>query len=147
MTPMSRADFRFFHPLRVRWGEVDAQGVVFNPNYLAFADVAGTEYMRAVGVSPHDMHDLYVVNANVDFLGSARFDDALDIGVGTGRIGRTSLGLKFGLFRVESGDDLLLTRIALTYVRVDPQTRRACPLDAVMVERLTAFEAGGVRLT
>lgn len=132
-----REDFRFFHPLRVRWGEVDAQGVVFNPNYLAFADVAGTEYMRAVGVSPHDMHDLFVVNANVDFLGSALFDDRLDIGVGAGRIGRSSLGLRFGLFRGAEA----LTRIDLTYVRVDPAERRARPLDGAMVERLRAYEA------
>ena len=42
--------FKFSHQLRVRWSEVDAQGVVFNPHYLTFADIAVTEYYRAIGM-------------------------------------------------------------------------------------------------
>ncbi len=132
----ARSDFRFFHPLRVRWGEVDAQGVVFNPNYLVFADVAGTEYMRAAGVTIDDMGDLFVVNAHADFLGPAMFDDELDIGVGVGRIGRSSFEMRFGLFRGETP----LTRIRLTYVRADPVEKRARPLDAGMMARVRRFE-------
>ena len=48
MAKLSRDDFRFFHPLRVRWAEVDPQGIVFNGNYLTYADVAITEYFRAL---------------------------------------------------------------------------------------------------
>ena len=35
------------HRLRVRYGECDAQGVVFNAPYLAWFDVAMTELWRA----------------------------------------------------------------------------------------------------
>ena len=31
---MKRQDFKFFHPLRVRWAEVDMQKIVFNAHYL-----------------------------------------------------------------------------------------------------------------
>ena len=41
-----RPRFGFFHPLRVRWSELDPQGIVFNPNYLVYFDIAVTEYMR-----------------------------------------------------------------------------------------------------
>ncbi|CAM8668039.1 hypothetical protein MCEMSEM18_01675 [Comamonadaceae bacterium] len=30
----SLQDFRFLHPLRVRWSEVDMQKIVFNAHYL-----------------------------------------------------------------------------------------------------------------
>jgi hypothetical protein len=54
--PSPRSDFRFAHRLRVRWSEVDAQGIVFNPNYFVYADVGFTEYMRAVGLAyPQDL--------------------------------------------------------------------------------------------
>ena len=43
-------DFRHRMPLRVRWAEVDRQGVVFNAHYLLYADVCATEYWRAVGM-------------------------------------------------------------------------------------------------
>jgi acyl-CoA thioester hydrolase len=47
---MARADFAFFHPLRVRWAEVDMQAIVFNGHYLTYFDVAFTEYWRATGL-------------------------------------------------------------------------------------------------
>ena len=37
-----RQNYTFFHSLRVRWAEVDPQGIVFNGNYLTYLDVATT---------------------------------------------------------------------------------------------------------
>jgi YbgC/YbaW family acyl-CoA thioester hydrolase len=37
----------FVHELRVRYGECDPQGIVFNANYLLYFDVAFTELWRA----------------------------------------------------------------------------------------------------
>ena len=45
---MAREEFRFAHPLRVRWAEADMQGVVFNAHYLLYFDVAVTEYWRTL---------------------------------------------------------------------------------------------------
>lgn len=42
------SQFTFFHTLRVRWAEVDPQSIVFNGHYLTYADVAITEYFRAL---------------------------------------------------------------------------------------------------
>jgi acyl-CoA thioester hydrolase len=39
------ADFR--HRVRVRYGECDSQGVLFNAHYLAFADLTLTERWRS----------------------------------------------------------------------------------------------------
>ena len=43
-----KTEFRLITQLRVRYGECDLQGIIFNANYLAFADVGLTEYMRAL---------------------------------------------------------------------------------------------------
>ena len=45
---MAYTEFTFFHPLRVRWAEVDMQSVVFNGHYLTYFDVAITEYWRSL---------------------------------------------------------------------------------------------------
>ena len=87
--------FRFFHPLRVRWAECDMQGIVFNPHYLMYFDVALTEYMRAIGL-PYPAAfaaagtDTFMVSAQIDFRASARYDDELRIGVRTAYFGTTS---------------------------------------------------------
>ena len=106
----------FTTPIRVRWGEVDAQGVVFNPNYFVYADVAATEFFRAAGVMTGDHPDMgqsYVVDARASFRASARFDDLLDVQVSVPRIGRSSYDLRVEIRR--DGD--LLTEVSLTYVR------------------------------
>ncbi|HSC71381.1 MAG TPA: acyl-CoA thioesterase, partial [Candidatus Methylomirabilis sp.] len=42
--------FRFSFPIRVRYSEIDVQGIVYNSRYLEYVDVALTEYFRAMGV-------------------------------------------------------------------------------------------------
>jgi acyl-CoA thioester hydrolase len=46
---MSREQFWFFHPFRVRYSEIDGQGVVFNAHYLTYFDTTISEYFRALG--------------------------------------------------------------------------------------------------
>ncbi|MBU1347323.1 MAG: acyl-CoA thioesterase [Alphaproteobacteria bacterium] len=104
------------HRLRVRWSEVDAQGVVFNPNYFVYADVAATEFLRANGILAHlneELQQIFAVDARAAFRGSARFDDELDIHVRTARIGRSSFALDIGIHRQERP----LTEVVLTYAR------------------------------
>jgi acyl-CoA thioester hydrolase len=114
-TPSTPADFVFFAPLRVRWAEIDMQGVVFNPNYLVYADVAMTEYFRAIGLPGHEGTaglgiDMVAAGAKLDFRASARFDEMLRLGVRIERFGRTSFQPRVGIFR----DDDLMADVGLT---------------------------------
>ena len=134
-------DFEFFHGLRVRWAEVDPQGIVFNANYLVYADVAFTEYMRTIGFPyPGALEafgtDLFAVSASLDFHASARFDDELEIGVRTDRIGRTSIRFLVAAFR----DGELLVSIRLTYVNATVEGRTPTPVPEAFIERIGSFE-------
>lgn len=134
--------FVFAHELRVRWGETDPQGIVFNANYLLYADVAFTEYVRALGYPyPIPMKDagteLFAVRSEVDFRGSARFDDMIAVAVRTARIGRSSFTMEFEIHR---GDDLL-TSVRSTYVNAAPDGGGARALPDDFVARIDAFEA------
>ena len=85
----------FVHELRVRYGECDPQGIVFNANYLLYFDVAFTEYWRD-RVGPWDDMvsfgvDVVVAEANLRFRAPARFDDVLALEVTTEELGQTSM--------------------------------------------------------
>jgi len=102
--------------IQVRWGEVDGQGVVFNANYLMYADVAVTEFMRSNGIMEHcrdEFGQTFVVDAHLTFRASARFDDVLSLEVRCERIGRSSYVLAVEMRR--DGD--ILCSATLTYVR------------------------------
>ena len=136
-----RADFAFLHALRVRWSELDPQGIVFNPNYFTYFDIATAEYLRAIGLPlPQSLHsegaDLFTVNAQANFRASAVFDDELDIGVRVGQLGRTSLRFDVAIFR----GDALLTDGTLTQVTARPDRSGSVPLPAGFVAKILAFE-------
>jgi acyl-CoA thioester hydrolase len=85
----------FAHTLRVRYGECDAQGVVFNAHYLAYFDVSITELWRAAFGSYQAMTDrgvdIVVAEAQLRFRAPARFDQQLTLEVSIARLGNTSI--------------------------------------------------------
>ncbi len=96
---MNRNDFRFFDRLRVRWAEVDMQQIVFNGHYLMYFDTAVAGYWRALALpytqTMHDLGgDLYVRKATLEYEGSARYDEQLDVGMRCERIGNSSMLLQ-----------------------------------------------------
>jgi acyl-CoA thioester hydrolase len=136
-----RAQFRFVHRLRVRWAEVDRQGVVFNAHYLTYFDVATTEYWRAIGYPYPDALlqegcDLFAKKATLDYRAAARYDNWLDIGARVARIGRSSLLFELEIHR---GDEHLVSG-ELVYVNVDAVTRRAAPVPEFLRAAISAFE-------
>lgn len=112
----------FSHELRVRYGECDAQGIVFNANYLAYVDVALTEMWRQTFGSYQDMVakglDSVVAESRLRFRASARFDDLLRIEGGVDPLGRTSMVLRLWMLRGEE----MLVESELRYVFVDAES-------------------------
>lgn len=140
---MNRQDFRFFHPLRVRWVEVDMQKIVFNAHYLMYFDTAISDYWRALALPYEEaMHslggDLYVKKASVEYHGSARFDDRLHVALRCSRVGNSSILFTGAIFR---GEELLVTA-ELVYVFADPATQTSKPVPDALRNILTRFEEG-----
>jgi acyl-CoA thioester hydrolase len=112
----------FSHELRVRYGECDPQGIVFNANYLAYFDVAVTELWReAIGpwqAMVERGYDVVVAEANLRFRAPARFDDVIALGVRVAEMGTTSLRLELDIRR----DGELLVEGRLRQVFVDAKT-------------------------
>ena len=126
---MAREDFTFSHALRVRWSEVDMQGIVFNGHYLTYFDVAFTEYWRATGLpdvlqQAKDGRELFARKATIEYQGSAHFDDVLDIGVRCAGFGRSSIRF---LLEIHLGDVHLISG-ELIYVYADTAARKAVGL-------------------
>ncbi len=112
----------FIHELRVRYGECDPQGIVFNANYLLYFDVVFTELWRA-GVGPWQEMvergvDAVVANANIDFRAPARFDDVLQLQARVTKLGHTAITTEIDIMR--AGELLVAGR--LRHVCVSTET-------------------------
>ena len=138
---MARADFRFVNTLRVRWAEVDKQGIVFNGHYLTYFDVGVTEYYRTIGMPyPEGIvsegSDVYAKKAEIEYHASAQYDDLIDVCVRVCRIGQTSFAFRIELYR---GDELLVSG-ELVYVNANPVTRKSTPLPDSLTSAFRGFE-------
>jgi acyl-CoA thioester hydrolase len=137
-----KSDFKFHYTLRVRFAETDLQGVVFNPNYLMYCDVAWTEYFRALGITYNDILatgvDSVIKRATVEFESSARFDDVLNLHARVSAIGKTSLSFDFEI-RVDEEDRVVAT-VSSVYVFVNPETNRPTSIPENLRVKISAFE-------
>jgi acyl-CoA thioester hydrolase len=118
----------FRHRLRVRYGECDPQGIVFNANYLLYFDVAFTELWRA-GVGPwlemtERGYDAVVAEARLAFRAPARFDDELELALRIAHLGRSSIGTAVEVLRGEE----LLVEGELRHVVVSARTWKPEPM-------------------
>jgi len=143
MLSIKRSDFRSLHRLQVRWAEVDMQKIVFNAHYLMYFDTAMSSYWRKLAL-PYEATlqqlggDLFVKKASVEYHGSARYDDTIDVGLRCARIGSSSVLFEGAIFR---GDTLLITS-ELLYVYANPATQTSQPVPAALRAVFDGFEAG-----
>lgn len=140
---MKPADFRFHHPLRVRWAEVDLQQIVFNPHYLTYYDCAMADYWRALAL-PYEatlrrlQGDIFLRKTSVEFNASAQLDDRLDVALRCERVGHSSITFTGAIFR----DQRLLNTAELVYVFADPASQRSRAVPAPLRALFAAYEAG-----
>jgi acyl-CoA thioester hydrolase len=118
----------FQHRLRVRYGECDPQGVVFNANYLAFFDVVLTEFWREA-IGPYNAMidagaDMVVAESRIRFLGPAAFDDELDFELRVARLGNTALGTLIDAHV----DEQPVVAGEMRHVFIDPATKQKRPM-------------------
>ncbi|HXI40233.1 MAG TPA: thioesterase family protein [Bryobacteraceae bacterium] len=113
--------FRYY--LRVRYGECDAQRVVFNARYADYIDLATTEFVRALGFGEalaNGSLDYQLVKLIVDWEGPARYDQVLELSVCATRLGNTSFTLATE-FRIAGRQEVIVTAETVNVV-VDART-------------------------
>lgn len=127
----------YVHRLRVRYGECDPQGIVFNANYLLYVDVAFTELWReAIGPwtqMTESGYDAVVADVRLSFKQPARFDDELDVEMAVARLGRSSIETAITIRRA---DEVLVTG-ELRHVVVSTETWRSTEMPAFIRDGLS----------
>ncbi len=147
---MARSDFRFSFPKRVRFAEVDAQAVVFNPRYLEYFDIGLVEYWRAAGLYSGPGlaggPEAHVVKAVVEYRAPILIDELIAICVRCSRIGTTSMTVQFEIHGAANGqaEDLRATGEEV-HVVVAEARGRPSPGPADVIARFEAYEGRNLR--
>jgi acyl-CoA thioester hydrolase len=121
--------FRYY--LRVRYGECDAQKVVFNARYAEYVDVATMEFLRAIGYGEtfiSENLDFQLVKQTIEWKAAARYDQVLELRMRAARLGNTSFTLASEI-RV-AGEERLIAAVETVYVLVLGHSLQKTPLPA-----------------
>ncbi|MET7395126.1 acyl-CoA thioesterase [Dactylosporangium sp. NPDC005572] len=120
----------FQHPLRVRYMEVDIQGVVFNAWYLAYFDDAFPAFLAHRGLVYSNLlaagFDTQVVHSEIDWRAGLHWQDDVLVAVSTARLGRTSFAVDFETRR--GGTEITCSaRLVYVVVAIDKSGKREIP--------------------
>lgn len=142
MTEPTDQPFRF--RFRVRYGECDAQSVVFNARYADYVDIAMNEYIRTLfgdyqNLLDQDL-DIQVVSLTTNYRSPARFDDVLEARIRAGHLGNTSFTLHLEFVRY--GDGQLVAEADITYVLIRPSEMAKTPIPVQIREQLEVGAPG-----
>ena len=128
---MSRSQFNFYYSFRVRYSEVDAQGIVFNAHYLTYFDSAMTEYLRHINYNyvqevEDRNEDFHTVKTLVEYKHPIKFDQIIDICIKVKKIGRPSLTFYIEIHPNEK--DFMLASGEVIWVNADQSTHKSAAL-------------------
>lgn len=123
----------FAFRLRVRYGECDAQKVVFNARYADYVDIAQTEFLRAIGYDYATFGrrglDFQVVKLVLEWQDAARFDDVVEVRVRAAQVSNTSFTLDYQLAKPAPRTPLCHAQATYVLMTVQPFAKTRVPDD------------------
>lgn len=130
--------FRFFHPITIRYGDLDPQGHVNNAVFLTYLEHARVAYIRQLGLwDGRSFLDIGFILARVelDYRAPIQLTDKVEVGVCTSRLGNKSLDMEY-LIKERVGE-LIFAEGKTVQVAYDYQQGITIPLldswrDAIM---------------
>lgn len=131
LTPPTRADFRFWWPVTVRWGDMDAMGHVNNIIYFQYLESARVGFFEMLmGWTGRDegggRQGPILVAQAFNYRRQVYYPAELEVGVRCREIRDRSFVLEYGIFR--KGTDELVGDGTSVVVWLDYGTNKAVPI-------------------
>jgi acyl-CoA thioester hydrolase len=135
------AQFNFYLPLQVRYGDLDPQWHVNNAHTVTFIEQSRIAYLLALnlwdGKSFLDL-PMIVADVHVTYLTPIYFNQDLRIGVRVSRIGNKSLVFEYEIDDTATGQ--VTTRAETVMVYYDYRTYSSAPVSADWRKKISEFE-------
>jgi acyl-CoA thioester hydrolase len=138
------SEFRFYHPIEVRYGDLDPQGHVNNAKFLTFFEQARVQYFLEMGLfhEGDSFMDIGVILADVHltFQAPILWGTPIKTGARVSRLGNKSLTIEQTVVHAESGQQFASgTVVMVTY---DYHSDRSIPIPDDWREKISAYEEG-----
>jgi YbgC/YbaW family acyl-CoA thioester hydrolase len=124
---------------RILFMDTDASGRIHYTALFRYFETAETEFFRAVGVlHEHTGSSFPRVHVECDYRAAITYDDLLVFEVSVGRIGYSSIKLRFRVLK----DEVEVAAGTVVIACMDRKTQRAAAIPPLMREKLEPYLFG-----
>jgi len=135
------ANFRFYHPMEVRYGDVDAQRHVNNAAFFSYMETARSLYLQHLGLwDGKDFMTIGIILAETTctYRAPAAFGQALRVGVRAARLGTKSFEIHHTIEDADTGQEIAGGKATL--VAYDYHLNQGIPIPDNWRRAMAAFE-------
>ena len=135
-------NFTYYHPITVRFADLDAQVHVNNAVYLTYLESARLGYYEQAGIwRPENglLTGMVVAHIDIDYLTPIYFGQTIQVGLRLARMGHKSFTLAFQIETIL--EHTPLARGTSVMVTIDSNTGTSIPIPDGWRENINQFEA------
>ncbi len=136
------SDYHFYHPVEVRYGDLDPQGHVNNAKYLTYFEQARIAYMIKLGLFTKDQSfmeiGIILADIHITYLAPVYFEQIVKVGVHPVRIGNKSMTWEQNVVDAQTGKELAKGEIVM--VTYDYRQEKTISIPQEWREKITQFE-------
>ena len=135
-------EFRFYHPVEIRYGDLDPQGHVNNAKHLTYFEQARVAYLIELGLFTKDQSFIEIgvilADAHITYLEPIQFGQEVRVGVHISKLGNKSMTWMQNIVDAKTGKELAKGEVVM--VTYDYRARKTIPIPQEWMEKITTFE-------
>lgn len=138
---MSSREFRFHHPIQVRYGDIDAQRHVNNARYFSYMEASRAAYLQHLGLwsgQDFDQIGIILLETQCTFMRPIVYGQTLQIAVRTLRLGNKSIQSAYLFLDAKTGEKH--AQGTATVVAYDYVAGKSIPIPGAWRTAIEAFE-------
>lgn len=136
------SDYHFYHPVEVRYGDLDPQGHVNNAKHLTYFEQARIAYFIQLGLFTKDQSfmDIGVILADVHltYLEPVYFGQNIKVGVHISKLGNKSMTWNQNIVDADTGKELAKGEVIM--VTYNYHAEKTISIPPEWREKITQFE-------
>ena len=135
-------EFRFHHPVEVRYGDLDPQGHVNNAKHLTYFEQARIAYLVELGLFTRDQSfmeiGVIIADVHVTYLEPVYFGQDIKVGVRVARLGNKSMTWEQNIVDADTGKTLAKGEVIM--VTYDYKTEKTINIPHEWRKKFIGFE-------
>jgi acyl-CoA thioester hydrolase len=136
------AQYRFYHPIEVRYGDLDPQGHVNNAKHLTYFEQARIAYLIELGLFTKNQSFMEIgvilADVHITYTEPVYFGQNIKVGVHVTKLGYKSMRWEQDIEDADTDQEIAKGEVVM--VAYDYRRRKTIPIPQEWRDKISAFE-------